>query len=229
MSSDAGAAITDLAPTGAGLSVTATANYEAGIGRADFVLVDLTSEPFSDAVDRKDVDFARSPTRVTEAWQSAVSLAPGIAYRLARIEDAAEIHALLLRLAPEIPLLVDTLEREEALYALIRNCGRVGESWVALDKQERIVGFVLIDPEVLERHYAEHEIFDLRYAGVAPEHRGHGIFRTLIAKVQSRLVPVTVIVPLHNRLDVAARLEKFGFRQTGSPGGEQHLRWEPGA
>ena len=154
---------------------------------------------------------------------------PGIAYRLARIEDAAEIHALLLRLAPEIPLLVDTLEREEALYALIRNCGRVGESWVALDEQERIVGFVLIDPEVLERHYAEHEIFDLRYAGVAPEHRGHGIFRILIAKVQSRLVPVTVIVPPHNRLGVAARLEKFGFRQTRSPGGERVFRWEPGA
>ena len=152
-----------------------------------------------------------------------------IAYRLARIEDAAEIHALLLRLAPEIPLLVDTLEREEALYALIRNCGRVGESWVALDEEERIVGFVLIDPEVLERHYAEHEIFDLRYAGVAPEHRGHGIFRTLIAKVQSRLVPVTVIVPLHNRLGVAARLEKYGFRHTGSPGGERVFRWEPGA
>ncbi len=124
---------------------------------------------------------------------------PGIAYRLARIEDAAEIHALLLRLAPEIPLLLDTLEREEALYALIRNCGRVGE------------------------------IFDLRYAGVAPEHRGHGIFRTLIAKVQSRLVPVTVIVPPHNRLGVAAALEKFGFRQTGSPGGERVFRWEPGA
>ena len=82
MSSAAGAAITRLAPTGAGLSVTATANYDAGIGRADFVLVDLTSELFADALDRKDVDFARSPTRVTEAWQSAVSLAPGIAYRL---------------------------------------------------------------------------------------------------------------------------------------------------
>jgi ribosomal protein S18 acetylase RimI-like enzyme len=154
---------------------------------------------------------------------------PGIAYHLVRIEDAAEIHTLLLRLAPEIPLLVDTLEREEALYALIRNCGRMGESWVALDEQERIIGFVLIDPEVLERHYAEHEIFDLRYAGVAPEHRGRGIFRTLIAKVQSRLVPVTVIVPPHNRSGVAARLEKFGFRQTGSPGGERVFRWEPGA
>ena len=57
----------------------------------------------------------------------------GIAYRQARIEDAAEIHALLLRLAPEIPLLVDTLEREEALYALIRNCARSGESCVAID------------------------------------------------------------------------------------------------
>ncbi len=153
---------------------------------------------------------------------------PGIAYRQARIEDAAEIHALLLRLAPEIPLLVDTLEREEALYALIRNCGRVGESWVALDEDERIIGFVLVDPEVLERHYAEHEILDLRYAGVAPEHRGHGIFRTLISKVQSRLVPVTVIVPPHNRFGVAARLEKFGFRPTGSLGGEHGLRWEPG-
>ena len=149
-----------------------------------------------------------------------------IAYRPARVEDAAEVHALLLRLAPEVPLLVDTLEREEALYALIRNCGRVGESWVALDAEERIIGFVLVDPEVLERHYAEHEIFDLRYAGVAPEHRDKGVFRTLILKVQSRLVPITAIVPPHNRFDVAVRLEKFGFRQTQSPGGERVFRWE---
>jgi len=152
----------------------------------------------------------------------------GIAYRPARIEDAPEIHALLLRLAPEIPILIDTLEREEALYALIRNCGRLGESWVALDEQERIIGFVLVDPEVLERHYAEHEIFDLRYAGVTPEHRGRGIFRAMIARVQARLVPITVIVPPHNRFCTAARLEKFGFHPTGSSGGERIFRWEPG-
>jgi GNAT superfamily N-acetyltransferase len=151
-----------------------------------------------------------------------------IAYRQARVEDAAEIHALLLRLAPEIPLLVETLEREEALYALIRACGRSGESWVALDEGERIIGFVLVDPELLERHYAEYEILDLRYAGVAPEHRGHGIFAALVAKVLARLVPVIATVPPQNRSDVAARLEKFGFRQTASPGGERVLRWEPG-
>ena len=134
----------------------------------------------------------------------------------------------MLRLAPEIPLHVDTLEREEALYALIRACGRSGESWVALDERERIIGFVLVDPELLERHYAEHEILDLRYAGVAPEHRGQGIFTALIAKVLARMVPVTVTVSPQNRSNMAARLEKFGFRQTASPGGERVLRWEPG-
>ena len=152
----------------------------------------------------------------------------GITYRPAEVEDAADIHALLLALAPEIPLLVDTLEREEALYALIRACGRSGESWVALDRRERIVGFVLVDPELLERHYAEHEILELRYAGVAPEHRGHGIFGTLIARVQARLVPVTATVPPQNRSSIAACLIGFGFHQTASPGSERHFRWEPG-
>jgi GNAT superfamily N-acetyltransferase len=152
----------------------------------------------------------------------------GIAYRPATLDDAAEIHALLLRLAPEIPALVDTLEREEALYALIRNCGRSGESWVALNEQERIIGFVLVDPDLLERHYAEYEILELRYAGVAPEHRGQGVFATLIAKVLARMLPVTVTVPSHNRSNMATRLERLGFRQAGSIGGEHQLRWDPG-
>ena len=151
-----------------------------------------------------------------------------IGYRPAAVEDAAEIHELLLRLAPEIPLLVDTLEREEALYALIRNCGRSGESWVATGQDERIVGFVLVDPEVLERHYAEYEILELRYAGVAADFRGRGIFATLVAKVMTRLVPVTVAVSPLNRSDAADRLQKLGFRLVGSVG-EQHLRWDPGA
>jgi hypothetical protein len=32
-----------------------------------------------------------------------------------------------------------------------------------------------------------------------------------------------------NRLGIAGRLEKRGFRQVGAAGGEQRLRWEPGA
>ncbi len=151
-----------------------------------------------------------------------------IAYRPASVDDAAEIHALLLQLAPEIPLLVDSLEREEALYALIRNCGRSGESWVAVDEHGRIVAFALVDPELLERHYAEYEILELRYVGVAPDHRGKGILTNLIANVTARLVPVTVIIPPQNRSNIAARFEKLGFRRVASTGGEQQLRWEAG-
>jgi GNAT superfamily N-acetyltransferase len=153
---------------------------------------------------------------------------PGIAYRQARLEDAADIHAVLLRLAPEIPVLIDTLEREEALYALVRTCARSGESWVALDEASRIVGFVLVEPNQLGRHFAEHEILDLRYAGVAPEHRRRGIFGHLVGKILARMVPVSAKVSAQNQCGAALRLECFGFRQTGSTGGEHRLRWEPG-
>src|SRR5712691_11532872 len=141
----------------------------------------------------------------------------GMAYRQARLDDAGDIHALLLHLAPEIPVLIDTLEREEALYALIRNCARSGESWVATDEANRVVGFVLVEPNRLDRHYAENEILDLRYVGVAPEHRNHGIFATLIEKVMARKVPVQTTLSQQNRSGMARRLEQLGFRPTPSP------------
>ena len=153
----------------------------------------------------------------------------GIACRQASLDDAADILALLLRLAPEIPVLIDTLEREEALYALIRNCARSGESWVAVDEAARIVGFVLVEPNQLARHYAEHEILELRYAGVAADHRDQGIFGSLMNNVLARMVPVTTSVSQQNRSGMVRRLEQLGFRHTGSAGGEQRLRREPGA
>ena len=153
----------------------------------------------------------------------------GIDYRPARLDDAGEIHELLLRLAPEIPLLVDTLEREEALYALVRNCARSGESWVACDAAGHIVGIALVEPNQLGRHYAEHEVLDLRYAAVMPEHSDSGVLAALIGRVTGRLQPVAVRVGAQNRTGLAALLRELGFRQTGAAGGEQVWRWEPGA
>jgi hypothetical protein len=89
-----------------------------------------------------------------------------VSYRKAELGDAADIHALLLMLAPEVPLLADTLEREEALYAVVRNFARSGESWVALDAAGAIVGFVLAAPIEARRHYGENEVLELRHAGV---------------------------------------------------------------
>jgi GNAT superfamily N-acetyltransferase len=149
--------------------------------------------------------------------------------RQAALEDAAEIHTLLLALAPEIPLRVERLEDEERLYAQTRNCARSGESWVACEAAGRIVGFVLAEPAQLRRHYAEGEALELRYAGVVPEWRKQGVFGRLVAQVLARMLSVVTSVNPQNRSGITGRLEKLGFRQAGGAGGEHRLRWEPGA
>src|SRR5437764_15109306 len=104
----------------------------------------------------------------------------GITYRPAVIDEAADILAVLIEIAPEIPVQTDPLEREEALYALTRNCARSGESWVATDEAGRIIGFLLAEPDQVRRHYAEHEILELRHGGVPKAHRRQGIFSEAI-------------------------------------------------
>jgi GNAT superfamily N-acetyltransferase len=151
-----------------------------------------------------------------------------ISYRPATLDDARDILAVLLELAPEIPVQTEPLEREEALYALIRNCARSGESWIALDEAGHIVGFLLAETDQARRHYAEHEIIELRHGGVIDAHRRRGIFGSLVRHVLARMVPVATTVSSANRSGVAALLEKLGFRNIGSPGGEQRFRWEPG-
>ncbi len=152
-----------------------------------------------------------------------------IAYRQAELGEAADILAVLLEVAPEIPVSVDTLEQEEALYVLIRNCARSGESWVAVDEAGRIVGFLVVELNQARRHYAEHEVLELRYGGVAGAHRNQGIFTTLVQRMLDRMLPVTASVSPANRSGAADLLQKLGFRRLSSPGGEQHLRWDPGA
>jgi GNAT superfamily N-acetyltransferase len=152
-----------------------------------------------------------------------------IAYRRAELGEAAEILAVLLEVAPEIPVSVETLEQEEALYALIRNCARSGESWVAVDETGRIVGFLLVELAQARRHYAEHEVLELRYGGVAETHRNQGVFTALVQRALDRMLPVTATVSPANRSHAARLLEHLGFRRPSSAGGEQHLQWDPGA
>jgi len=153
----------------------------------------------------------------------------GIVYRPAMLDEAANILAVLIEIAPEIPVQVEPLEREEALYALIRNCARSGESWLAIDEGGRIVGFLLAEPDQVRRHYAEHEILELRHGGVVKSHRQRGIFTSLIEKVLARMVPVTATTSPANQSGAARLLEKLGFHTVPSPGGEQRFRWDPGA
>ena len=151
-----------------------------------------------------------------------------ISHRQARLDEAADILAVLIEVAPEIPVQTEPLEREEALYALIRNCARSGESWVALDESGHIVGFLLAEPNQARRHYAEHEIIELHYGGVVKTHRRRGTFTKLVKQVLARMVPVTATISPANRSAAAPLLEGLGFRNIGSPGGEQRFRWDPG-
>jgi hypothetical protein len=142
-----------------------------------------------------------------------------VAYRPAVIGDAADIHALLLAVAGDIPLAVESLEQEEALYAAVRKMLGVGQSWVAVTG-ETVVGFVLVDSAEVGRHWGESELLNLRYAG------GERLDE-LIGKVLERNVSITASVRDANRNGLAERLKKFGFREAEFRVGEQHFRREP--
>jgi hypothetical protein len=76
------AAIGSLVPAGSGLQVAATGSYGDGIGRVDFVLVDLNGDVLENVVDRKDVEYAKPPKQVAEAWDSGVALTAELPYRV---------------------------------------------------------------------------------------------------------------------------------------------------
>jgi GNAT superfamily N-acetyltransferase len=149
-----------------------------------------------------------------------------IAYRPAALDEAADILAAAKAVADEIPLQLDALEQEEALYRTIRTCARSGESWVAVDGS-RIVGFLLVEPNQTDRFWGEDEALDLRYGGVLPGHRGRGIFTELLRRVVGRLVPLTAAIPAANRSAAARRLKAVGFVGSPSSGG-MRFRREPG-
>ena len=142
-----------------------------------------------------------------------------LALRPAVIGDAAGIHTLLLRHAAAIPLAVEALEQEEALYGAIRKIIAFGQSWVALGG-DTIVGVVLVDSAEVGRHWGENELLTLRYAA------GEGV-DALLGKVLARNVPITAAVRDANRSGLANLLERLGFREADTKVGERHFRYDP--
>jgi hypothetical protein len=139
--------------------------------------------------------------------------------RPATLSDAADIHAAMLARAADIPLTVETLEQEEALYAALRKILAFGQSWIAVDG-ETVTGFALVDSAEVGRHWGEAELLNLRYAG------GERLDE-LLGKIVARAVPVIAVVKDANRSGLAARLERIGFRETATRVGERQFRREP--
>jgi phage tail protein X len=139
--------------------------------------------------------------------------------RPAVVQDAADIHELLLKHAPEMPLAVETLEQEEALYAAIRKILAFAQSWVALDGGA-VVGAVLVDAAEVGRHWGENELLNLRYAA------GDAI-EALLGKVLERNVAITAAVRNGNTSGLADLLLRHGVSETETRVGERRFRREP--
>jgi hypothetical protein len=152
-----------------------------------------------------------------------------VEYRKAKSGDAAGIFAILQEVAPEIPLSLDTPDRQEAMQGIIAECSASAESWVAADAHGTIVGVALAKPDRLERFLHKNEALSLRYVGVSASVRRQGIFHALMEKVMAREVPLTATVLHGNQCGMADRLSKIGFIKSQPDAKGLDLRWERAA
>src|ERR1019366_7140593 len=104
-------------------------------------------------------------------------------YRLATTDDASAIFAVLEEVAPEIPVRLDTPERKKLLFNRLQAGIGSDNVWIALDRYNHVVGFLLAEPEG--------EALDLSYGGVRTSHREQHIFPKLVKKMMVKGVPLT--------------------------------------
>ncbi|MGH6680200.1 MAG: hypothetical protein ACREDL_15025 [Bradyrhizobium sp.] len=148
--------------------------------------------------------------------------------RVAAPGDAVGIFSVLAEAAPEIPLLIDTAERREAIANIIDNCIATGESQVATVSGGAVAGVILVEPDEMERFQHDNHALHLRYAGVVKAYRQRGIFRSLVKQVTRRSVPLTATAKAANQCQMATPLHRSGFqRWSGDPQIEEHFRWQP--
>jgi hypothetical protein len=128
--------------------------------------------------------------------------------RSATDEDADGIWTVLLGVASEIPVLLDTSERQEAMQGIVEDCCASGDSLVAVDSDGTVVGFVLAKPDRVERFFHKNQALSLRYIGVSKSSRRQGLFGRLMETSKAKGVPLTASVLHTNQSDMADRLVK---------------------
>jgi GNAT superfamily N-acetyltransferase len=148
-------------------------------------------------------------------------------YRVANGDDAVGILTVLQEVAPEIPLSLDTPERQDIMQSIVAECCANGDSLVAVDADGIVVGFVLAKPDQIERFLHKNHALSLRYIGVNKPWRRHGIFAALMEKAMAKGVPLTASVLRTNQSAMADRLVKVGYEKVESDAKETRLRWAP--
>jgi hypothetical protein len=146
-----------------------------------------------------------------------------IEYRIANGDDETDILAVLEEVATEIPVRLDGEERQQKIQTEIRQCHQTKKSWVAVDTDGKVVGFMLARPDA---HEGKAAIY-LPYVGVSAPSRRSKIFSTLVEKLKANGVPLIANVLHDNRSGIADILVKNGFAKIDSNAKQKKFLWSP--
>ena len=149
--------------------------------------------------------------------------------RVAVPSDEAAILALMRVVAAEIPILIEPDDRWRLVQQMVQNHCAGGGSWVAVGDDGAIAGFLLAEPDQVERFLHDDGAIYLAYAGVAPAARGMGAFRALARRAMDMQLPLTATVKRGNSSDMVGRFQRLGFVITAERLDETALAWRPAA
>jgi ribosomal protein S18 acetylase RimI-like enzyme len=120
-------------------------------------------------------------------------------YRVAVSGDEAGILKVFAEVAPEVPTAVRS-GTEKLIQGLVAS----GQSWVAVDVDDNIVGYVLAEPY-------DSKTLSLAYLGVSKAARNQRVSSSLISKLQEIGAPIVTDVRANNKSSMVEIFEHFGF------------------
>lgn len=136
-----------------------------------------------------------------------------ITYRVAVAGDKAGILKVFAEVAPEVP----TAVRSET-ERLIKDLIATGESFVAIDANDEIVGYALAS--------RYNNTISLTYLGVSKTARNQHISTALVSKLKEGGAPIVTDVRPDNKSSMVARFERFGFCKIPTVFAGTKLRWD---
>jgi len=137
------------------------------------------------------------------------------------------IWDVLFEVAPDIPARVEKPEEQENLKNYISEWVDVGSTWVAVDSDALVVGFVLSKPDNGVRLKEKNNALNLPYIGVSKKWQKRGVLTSLLKSLKAQGEPLTVSVLNANKSNMSANLEKAGFaKQSRQDLKQVHLRWD---
>ncbi|MGX1166605.1 ribosomal protein S18 acetylase RimI-like enzyme [Bradyrhizobium sp. USDA 372] len=141
------------------------------------------------------------------------TMAGNAVYRVAVSGDEVGILLVFAEVAAEVPTRV-----YPETSAMIRGLVETGETWIAVDANDQIVGYALSS-----KH--DNTIL-LTYLGVSKTARGQHISTALVSKLKESGAPILTDVRPDNKSSMVERFARFGFIEIPTVFESTKLRWE---